>query len=264
MRQSKTLRKLRNGQCVKVAVISRFPQPWLAELAGKLDFDVIWFDLEHRGFSMELVEQMSLPCRLTDTDLMVRVLKSGYHSPMRVLEMGANGLLVPHCMNAAEARQWVEWTRFPPLGKRGFDGAGADADYLLADPVEYIKHVNNETFLALQIEDQEAVECVDEIAETDGVDLLFVGPGDLSLSYGVPFQSEHPKMLRAIERVAEAACRCNKYWGIATGSLEAAQKAVDMGARMVTCANDMVVMVEGFQKSAEEFRGLALRQAERR
>jgi 4-hydroxy-2-oxoheptanedioate aldolase len=259
MRASKTLKKLREGEVVKVAVISRFPQPWLAELIGRLGFDTIWFDLEHRGFNEEAVEYLSLPCRHTDTDLMVRILKSGYHSPMRVLEMGANGILVPHCMSAREAREWVSWTKFPPLGRRGFDGAGADSDYLLADSVEYIEHANRETFLALQIEDQEAVDCVDEIAAVEGVDLLFVGPGDLSLSFGVPFQFQHPKMLRAVERVAEAACRRQKHWGIATGSVEDAQRAVDAGAQMVTCANDMVLVVAGFQQSADEFRALRTR-----
>ena len=64
---------------------------------------------------------------------MVRICKNGYHSAMRALEFGANGIMVPHCRSAEEARQWVEWVRFPPVGKRGLDGVGADADFGLAD-----------------------------------------------------------------------------------------------------------------------------------
>ena len=81
-----------------------------------------------------------------------------------------------------------EMARFPPLGRRGFDGAGSDADYAFADPVEYMEHANRETFLVLQIEDREAVECVDEIAAVEGVDLLFVGLGDLSISLETRFK----------------------------------------------------------------------------
>jgi 4-hydroxy-2-oxoheptanedioate aldolase len=146
--------------------------------------------------------------------------------------------------------------RFPPLGKRGFDGAGADTDYLLADTFEYIKHANAETFLALQIEDREAVECVEEIAAVECVDLLFVGPGDLSLSYGIPFQSGHPTMKAAIARIANAAAKHGKAWGIATGDVASAQQYVDQGAQMVTSGNDLIAVVEGFQRAWEEFRAL--------
>jgi 4-hydroxy-2-oxoheptanedioate aldolase len=259
MRKSRVLRKLRSGEVVKVATISRFPEGWLAELTGRLGYDAVWLDMEHRPFGYDAIEHLSLGCRATDQDLMVRILKTGYHAPMRALEFGANGVMVPHCMSAAEARQWADWVRYPPEGKRGFDGAGADTDYLLADTFEYLKHANAETFLALQIEDRQAVECVDEIAAVEGVNLLFVGPGDLSLSYGVPFQSSHPLMRMAIERVANAAAKHGKAWGIATGDVAGAQPYVDLGAQMVTCGNDLVGVVEGFQRSWEEFRALKSR-----
>jgi 4-hydroxy-2-oxoheptanedioate aldolase len=189
---------------------------------------------------------------------MVRILKTGYSSPMRVLESGANGIMVPHCRSAEEARQWVEWTRFPPLGRRGFDGAGADADYILADSAEHLKHANREVFLVLQIEDVEAVECVEQIAAVEGVDLLFVGPADLSLSLGVPLQFQHPKMQAAIDRVASAAARAGKWWGIPTGTLQAAQSALDQGARMVTCGSDHLFLVRGFQNVFREFNDLKI------
>jgi 2-keto-3-deoxy-L-rhamnonate aldolase RhmA len=99
----------------------------------------------------------------------------------------------------------VEWTRFPPLGKRGFDGAGVDAEYMLADPLQHLQHGNREVFLALQIEDREAVDCVEDIARVEGVDLLFIGPADLTISYGVAFDFDHGNVQRAIDRVAAAA-----------------------------------------------------------
>jgi 4-hydroxy-2-oxoheptanedioate aldolase len=261
MVKSRVLQKLRAGDCAKAVGVSRVSDPWIGELIGRLDFDVIWFDMEHRSFGYHVIDPMSLACRATGIDLMVRIRKEGYTAPMRALEFGANGLMVPHCRSAAEARQWVEWTRFPPLGKRGFDGAGADSDYMLADPLETLRHGNQDVFVALQIEDREALDCVEDIIATEGIDLLFVGPGDLSISLGVPMQTGHILVQRAIDRVAAACAKAGKWWGIPTGSPEQAQKMIDRGARMITCGGDHGFLVNGFVNAAKEFSGLTVPRA---
>lgn len=259
MTKSKVLHKLRGGDFVKMAAISRVTDPWLTEMVGRLGYDGVWFDMEHRAFGFDAIDPLSLACRATGMDLMVRILKTGYASPMRALEFGAHGIMVPHCRSAAEARQWVDWVRFPPLGKRGFDGAGADADYAFASPHEHLKHASEEVFLVLQIEDKEAVDCVEEIASVEGVDLLFVGPADLSISCGVPFQFDHKVVQQAIDRVANATSKAGKWWGIPTGTPEAAQKALDRGARMITAGSDHMFLMNGFQKAISEFSKVSIR-----
>jgi 4-hydroxy-2-oxoheptanedioate aldolase len=259
MIDSLTLKKLRTGEFVRGAVLGSCPESWLAEVIGRLGYDVIWLDMEHNCFDYDRIGPIALACRATGIDLMVRILKSGYASPMRALEAGANGIMIPHCMDATEARRWVEWARFHPLGKRGFDGAGVDADYMLADPIEHMRHANDQTFLVLQIEDREALSSVEEIAATDGVDMLFIGTGDLSISLGVPMQFDHPLVQHAIDRVAGAAQKAGKWWSMPTGSVESAQVAVSRGARMVFIANDHVLLVKGFQNAAKEYQGLVRR-----
>jgi 4-hydroxy-2-oxoheptanedioate aldolase len=251
---------LRAGDFVRVVGINRVAEPWLAEVVGQLGFDVVWLDMEHRSFGDEVIDRMSVACRAAGIDLMVRVRKSGYFSPMHALEAGANGLMVPHCRSVEEARQWVEWARFPPLGRRGFDNAGVDGDYALGDPVEFMSKSNAETFLALQIEDGEAVERVEQIAAVRGVDVLFVGPADLTVSYGVSMQFGHPRVQQAIDRVARAAARAGKWWGTVTETADAAQRALDSGARMVTCANDHFLLVRGLQAAYQAYEGLRIRQ----
>ena len=253
MTNSRVLQKLRSGGFVKTAGVSQVADPWLAELIGRIGFDLIWFDMEHRPFAFDKINPISLACRATGIDLMVRICKTGYHAPMQALEFGANGLMIPHCRSAAEARQWVEWVRFPPLGRRGLDGVGADADYGLADTRAHLKHANEQVFLVLQIEDKEAVDCVEEIAAVDGVDLLFVGPGDLTLSYGVPLEFGHAIIEQAIDRVANAVAKAGKWWGIPTGTPEAAQKALDRGARLITAGSDHMMLLRGFQASFADY-----------
>ncbi len=259
MINSRVLRKLRDGGFVKVAGLSRVTDPWLVEVIGRIGFDVVWLDMEHRAFGFDKIDPISLACRAAGIDLMVRIRKTGYDSPMRALEFGANGLMIPHCRSAAEARQWVDWVRFPPAGKRGLDGVGADSDFGFADMHEYLEHANDQVFLALQIEDKEAVDAIDEIVAVDGFDLLFIGPGDLSLSYGVPLQFDHPLLLKATERVANAVAKAGKWWGTTTGTPEAAQRALDLGARMVTAGGDHFALVNGLKTSFKQFERVGIK-----
>ena len=259
MVKSRVLQKLREGQIVRTAGVSRVMEPWLTEVIGFLGFDQIWMDLEHRTFGEDVIAPLSLACRATGIDLMARIRKTGYDSPMRALEFGANGIMVPHVKSAAEAREWVSWCRFPPLGKRGLDGAGADSRYALDPVLPYLEHANKETFLVLQIEDREAVDCAEEIAAVEGVDLLFIGPGDLSLSYGVPLQFQHPDLLRARDIVANATAKHGIWWGTTTANAELAQDAVDHGCRMITCGGDHGALLQGLRQSLQEFSSVTVR-----
>ena len=256
---SRVLQKLRAGGFVRVVGVNRVTAPWLAEVIGKIGFDLIWLDLEHRTHGYDVIDPISLACRATGIDLMVRVPKAEYGSPMRALECGAQGIMVPHCRSGEEARQWVRWCRYPPVGERGFDSVGADAEFGLSGPAQYLQRSNQETFLVLQIEDRVAVEHVEEIAAVEGIDVLFVGPADLSMSLGVPFQFEHPAMQSAIDRVAQAAAKTGIWWGTVTSSPAFAQQALDRGARMVTCANDHFLLLDGLREAYQQFSGISIR-----
>jgi 4-hydroxy-2-oxoheptanedioate aldolase len=147
----------------------------------------------------------------------------------------------------------MEWTYFLPLGNRGFDNAGVDADYGLSDAVASMKARNEETFLFLQIENRQAVECVEDIADLEGVQILFVGPADLTISYGVPLQVNSPLVQKAIDRVANGAAKAGISWGMLNVTSEDAQKALDRGARVVTCVFDHTLLVHGLRKAYQEF-----------
>jgi len=252
MTNSKVLDILRRGGLARVTAVSRLAEPWLAELIGRVGFDGVWYDLEHRTPAEHTADAMAVGCRAAGIDLMVRVRKSEYGFPMRMLEIGANGLMVPHIRSAEEARQWVEWCRFAPLGRRGFDGAGADADFMLASPLDHMRQANEQVFLAFQIEDREAVDSIDDIAAVRGYDVLFVGPGDLSVSLGVPFEFDHPLIEEAIARVAAAATLHGKWWGLPVGSAEEGQRFLEQGARLLARGSDHVLLVEGYRRLAAE------------
>ncbi len=253
MHKNRVLQKLKKGECVNVVNLGFFPCSSLVELVGRIGFDCAWLDMEHRSFGLKELAEMALACRTTGMEPLVRVVKGRYTGMMKPLETGATGLMIPHCLSTEEARQVVNWAKYPPQGRRGFDNAGPDADYTMADRTEYMIHSNRETFLVAQIEDQEAVDRVEEIASVDGIDVLFIGPADLSLSYGIPFQFEHPTLKKAIERVRDAAAAQGKWWGTPFGSIEEGKWLVENGARFLAHGADVLAIKDGFLRYRKTF-----------
>ncbi len=253
MRNNRVIEKLRQGKAVLVTTVTPYASPKLTEMVGLLDFDCVWIDMEHQDYSYDQLFNMALGCRATGIEPMARIRKGDYWTYSRPFEAGATGIMVPHCRSGAEAEQIVRYSRFAPLGMRGIDGVEALADYGLAPTSEYMAHANRETFVVVQIEDHEAVENVDAIAAVEGIDVLFVGPADLSQSYGIPLQTQAPVIQTAIERVAEAAARHGKAWGLPVASAEAGEHYYDMGARFLSCGAAIILLQTGWSRIRQDF-----------
>ena len=123
---------------------------------------------------------------------------------LRLLDMGVQGIQVPHVSDAATARPAVQAVRYPPLGDRGMAAGSRAAEFGNIPLVEHMAQSNREVLLACVTEDMAAVERIDEIAAVEGVDRPAVGPSDLSRSLGVSGQSDHPRLVASIDRVREA------------------------------------------------------------
>lgn len=253
MRKNRVLEKLRQGKATLVGSPTPYASPKITEMLGLLDFDGVWIDMEHQDYSFDQLFSMALGCRAAGIEPMARIRKGEYWTYSRPFEAGATGIMVPHCRSGLEAEQIVRYARFSPLGMRGMDGVEAPADYGLAPMAEYMAHANRETFIAVQIEDREAVDCVDEIAAVEGIDILFVGPADLTQSYGIPLQTGSQTIRDAIERVAEAATRHGKWWGLPVGSAEHGARYYEMGARFLACGAAIIILQEGFRRIRQDF-----------
>ena len=146
-------------------------------------------------------------------DHFVRLPATDYASVMRPLEAGAGGLMISMVRSPAEVEQAVRWAKFWPRGERGLNGGNCDGRFGLTPLAEYTARANAETFLGIQIETAGALESVAEIAAIPDVDLLFVGPSDLSQVLGVTGEFENPKCLKAIESIAQACAACRQALG---------------------------------------------------
>ena len=252
MRKSVIKAKLRRGRPALVVTL-HLQDASLYELTSLMGFDGIWVDMEHHGLSIQTAQHFMRAARVGRTDILARPAKGEMMRMGRMLESGAHGILYPRCDNAEEAAEVVKWAKFPPEGCRGIDSGNPDTPYCTMTLDEYLPEANRETFIAIQIEDAAALEHADEIAAVDGVDLLFLGPGDFSALSGIPGQMDHELIRDATRRVAEAAKKAGKTWGRPVASVAQAQEMLDLGAGFLACGADLLMVKTGLEKLQDDF-----------
>jgi 2-dehydro-3-deoxyglucarate aldolase/4-hydroxy-2-oxoheptanedioate aldolase len=180
-------------------------------LAG--GYDGFWLDAEHAGISTEQITMAALVGRACGLGSFVRMPVTNYAAVTQAYESGVDGVMAAQVISAAEAEKFVTWCKFAPRGMRGVNTQGADANFTHMTPLQLAADADRDHFVAIQIETLGALEEVDAIAAIDGVDLLFVGPADLSANLGVLGQHDHERVWTAIDRVA-AACRRARRRGL--------------------------------------------------
>lgn len=240
--------KLAAGEMVLVSGMGRVLHQNLLQILGiQGGFDGVWFDHEHVGFSMENLEVATLAIRSVGMENFVRIAPTDYALVTRCLEAGAGGMMAAQIHSAEQAEEFVTWTKFAPRGCRGLNTSGYDGGFASLAPAEFCKIANEKTFLAIQIETLGALEECDQIAAIDGVDLLFVGPSDLSQSLGVTGDFFNPKCLEAIDRVSAACRNHGKTWGAVCASPEHADMMTEKGCLMLSPSSDTKIINAGVQ-----------------
>jgi 4-hydroxy-2-oxoheptanedioate aldolase len=242
MRPSRVLKKLRAGRvatCFKL----NLADARVAEIAALAGFDCLWTDLEHVPNDLSVIEKIIWAAKSRDADVLVRVSRGGYSDYIRPLELDAAGIMVPHCMSLADAREVVRMTRFHPQGRRPVDGGNADGAYCGIDFNRYLEQANEQRMIVVQIEDPEPLEELDAIAALPGIDMLFFGPGDFSHAIGAPGVWDHPRLIEARRRVAEAAVAAGKFAGT-VGSAANLDELVSLGYRFISIGADVVGLAQ--------------------
>jgi 4-hydroxy-2-oxoheptanedioate aldolase len=255
MRKSVVLEKLRKGEpvfCFKC----NYLDPDIVEMMGVMGVDVTWLCNEHLELDPSRIKELARAGRAGGVDTLLRKPFSGNGELIRPLEAGVSGLMIPHCVNAEMVEKLVNEVKFTPLGGRGYDGVNADSDFGMASMSEYMEFANRETFLMIQIEDAEAVDNIDEMAEVKGVDLMYVGPADLSLSMGYPGEFKHPKTKEVVRKVVDA-CARNGIWSATSGiDSEYTKELLDVGVNFISVASDYGFLRNGIQSKLEELKNI--------
>ena len=252
MRPSIIKKKLKAGKPTLLTQL-HLTDASIFEMVSVMGFDGIWMDLEHHGYSLETAGNLIRATRVGSTDILARAAKGEFMRIGRLLEMGAQGIMYPRCSDASEAEEVVRWTKFAPLGERGFDGAGADAFYTGIPMDEYVRDANEETFVVIQLEEPKAVEHAEAIAAVEGVDAIMLGPADFSVLSGIPGQFDHPSIEKSLNKIAQAAANTGKHWACTAADANRAKELLQRGAGMVLHNADICIVKKGLETMRDDF-----------
>jgi 4-hydroxy-2-oxoheptanedioate aldolase len=215
-------------------LIINFDSPWLVDAAGLIGFDFVLLDAEHGPLSPAIMEEMIRAAEAANMSALVRVPANVPHEILRYLDIGAVGIQVPHIDTAAEAKAGADAMRYPPQGSRGLAAITRAADYgMTVTPKEYLETANREVLFLPMVETQSAVDNVDAIAATPGVDALIIGPGDLSTSMGFAGDRTAPLVIKAIERILASGKTHGKPVSLPAANIAQAKDCLRLGAKII-------------------------------
>lgn len=244
------LRKIWTDGGVVINGWLHIPSMWSAELMANAGWDSITIDLQHGMHSLETAIQLMQAISTTETIPLARV---NWHSPgevMRLLDAGAYGIICPMVNTGEECEAFVGACRYPPLGYRSLGPTRAR----LVMGTDYADHANEEILTIAMVETKEALENLDAIASVEGLDMIFVGTGDLRLSltgqHG--FDSDDAQVDAALDTILAACEKYNLIAGLFTASSEYAGQMIERGFRFVTVKTDSTILSEYAQKIVQD------------
>lgn len=255
MTSNKTKSKLKGGECV-IGCFMRHGDPGLAEVVGYMGWDYLIFDGEHSPLAPRECENLARVCELTGVTPVVRVPSNVPWMIGQVLDTGMQGVQIPMINSKAEAETAARAAKYHPLGTRGLATTRA-AHFGQVFPFSIADHVtssNAETLVIVQVETLASVEQLPSILQVPEVDVIFIGPNDLSLSMGVPGELQHPKVQAAFDNIISAVTKTDKALGVLVPTVEAAQQWRTRGARYIMVVMEALLApaVRSFLKTARE------------
>ena len=246
--------RLAEGKVPVGHMIMEFATRGIAKIVESAGVDFVLLDMEHGGRDFGSICDLLAWFRSTPVTAVVRVPSAEYHFIARVMDAGAQGVMVPNVRSVEQAKRVITALRFAPDGDRGLGLGGAQNDYMRPKPVEYMTEANQSNIFLCQIESTKAVDSIDDIASLPGVDNLWVGHYDLSQSMGIVGQLDNPVFVDTLRKVTGAAKRHGKSAGIQPGTVEQAREWMGLGFNVISYSADHSVYSAALRAGAEAIR----------
>jgi 2-keto-3-deoxy-L-rhamnonate aldolase RhmA len=246
MRANKIKKKLKNNEPVFGVMIKEARNINIAEILEIAGFDYFVIDMEHAFYDMSDITEILQFARKIDITAVVRIPRLDYAYVAKTLDMGAEGIWVPHLDTEAQARDLVRFGKYPPEGIRGaaVPVFRQKERQEFKQSADYYRTVNDETLLIAQIEGREAIGNIEAITAVPGIDVAMMGTQDLSLDMGYPGQETHPEMRAAIQKVVDACQKNGKSSGDHIANIDELRYWIGKGMRMITYSYETNLIVE--------------------
>jgi 4-hydroxy-2-oxoheptanedioate aldolase len=229
----------------------KIPAAAPVEIVGYAGFDFCIVDLEHSPYTFERAEELVRAAQGAGVAPIIRTFDSQPSTLVRALDTGCEGILVPNVKSLAEAERVARGARFHPLGERGMDPHARSARYRTIPKETYFAETDKWTLVGVQVEGMEGVQNLGDIVDVAGIDLIFVGPYDLSQSLGVPGQIDAPAVLAKVEEIVAVVRARGKALGIYADNLEEARRWRGLGVQFVAVSVDVYIFLRACQSIVE-------------
>jgi 2-dehydro-3-deoxyglucarate aldolase/4-hydroxy-2-oxoheptanedioate aldolase len=223
---------------------SNLRSPAIARILAAAGFHWTYVDAEHGGFGIESLQDICRDAVSAGISPLVRVADLQYSLIARALDIGADGIVLPRVESPELLERTVSWTKYPPVGIRGYGLTPLHLNHEAVTIAQAIEHMNANTMVVLQIETRRAVEAREELLSVPGIDAVMMGPVDLSISLGVPGDFQHPKMVEAMESVRDACLRHGVAPGTQTRTPELARFWKERGMKFLGCGTEAAMLLE--------------------
>jgi 4-hydroxy-2-oxoheptanedioate aldolase len=241
--------KIRNNIPV-IGIFMKTLDPAFVETAGRAGLDYVILDMEHGHATYETIQNNIRAAECAGLFPIVRLQDARADYIGKALDIGAGGIQVPQVASAKTAGEIVKAARFYPQGERGVCRFARAAGYSSIDAHDYFKK-SNENLVILQMEGSEAIRNIDSILDVKGVDIIFIGPYDLSQSLGVPGEVEHPLVVDAMKKIVEKANERNIVTGTFVDRPESIERWINAGVLYISCSVDVGIFLNGCRSIAE-------------
>jgi 2-keto-3-deoxy-L-rhamnonate aldolase RhmA len=236
--------KLASGQKIVGTMMRLTRNPAVAYLAKNAGLDFVMYDCEHSNYSFETLHDAFITANALGFSEFVRVPCNTKDYISRILDTGAIGIMVPMVETREHAETVVKYSKYQPVGDRGYTAGGPHTDYLGGKHADMMERGNAKVLSIAQIETKLAVENAEAIASVNGIDVLLIGPNDLSLSLGIPGDMMNPLELEAIAKVSAACKKHKKYFGMHAGIALLEKFSADLN--VVMSLTDTELLTQGF------------------
>jgi 2-dehydro-3-deoxyglucarate aldolase/4-hydroxy-2-oxoheptanedioate aldolase len=244
MRANLVKQNLRAGKLQLGTGFGQLRSPEIPRLLAAAGFQWAFVDTEHGGFDLETVQDICRVSALAGLCPIVRVADLQYALVARALDCGAQGVMFPRVEAPELLERAVSWTKFPPVGIRGYGLTAVQVDYEALTFPQIMEHLNANTMVVLQIETRRALEAREELLAVAGIDAVMVGPADLSIALGVPGDFQHPKMVEAMEAVRDSCLKRGIAPGTQTRNPALARFWKERGMLFLGCSNETGMLYE--------------------
>lgn len=254
MRPNAVKQALREGKTVLGTSYGQLRDPEIARILKAAGFDYAYLDGEHGGFGIETIQNVCRTAGLCGLTVFTRVADMEYELIARALDCGSDGIIFPRVESPELLEKAVSWCKFPPLGVRGFGLTVMQSDYEPVTIPEMIAHRNENGMVILQIETVKALEAREELLSVAGLDVVMVGPVDLSISLGIPGQFEHPRFIEAIDQIRDTCVDKGIVPGIQCRGVALSKFCRDRGFRFLGTSNEWNLLLEKARETVAALR----------